>query len=198
MRKLSKWVALAGVLCVGTEAMADGWRGYASLGAGVALDHLSGFHAKGATLHGYLGVEAPMGLSLGFLAEGAEMWGGDKQPVADDPSRLERSQFDYKAAGIEARVRFFRDKTLNPWIGARLSKSWSNPFTADDFGQLRRKKFETMSMAIRGGVDGWFNERWGLSVATAIQFCDMKFPEDIKDVCFKPIQSVIAGPVLRF
>jgi hypothetical protein len=197
MRKLSKWVALAGVLGMGTEAMADGWHGYASLGAGIALDHLSGFHAKGPTLHGYLGAEAPVGLSLGLLAEVAEMW-GEKFPTSVDPNRLESSQFDYKAVGIEARLRFFRDKPINPWVGARLSKSWSNPFTPDDFGELRRKKFDTTSMAIRVGIDGWFSERWGVSVASAIQFCDVRIPEDIQDVCFRPLQSVIAGPVVRF
>lgn len=197
MRELSRWLVLTGVLGVGTEAVAGGWHGYASLGAGIALDHLSGFHAKGGTLHGYLGVEAPVGLSLGLLAEGAEMW-GEKFPVATDPRQLESTQFDYKAVGVEARLRFFRDKPLNLWIGARLSKSWSNPFTPDDFGQLRRQQFDTTSMAIRAGIDGWFSERWGLSVASAVQFCDVRIPEDIQDVCFKPLQSVVAGPVLRF
>lgn len=197
MRELSKWMVLAAVLGVGTEAVAGGWHGYASLGAGIALDHLSNFHAKGPALQGYLGVEAPVGLSVGLLGELTETW-GEKFPVSGDPNQLKSSQFDYKAVGVEARLRFFRDKPINPWVGARLSKSWSMPFAPDDFGQLTRKKFEATSMAIRVGIDGWFSERWGLSVASAVQFCDVRIPEDIQDVCFKPLQSVVAGPVLRF
>ena len=121
MRELSKCVALAGVLCVGTEAVAEGWHGYASLGAGITLDHLSDFHAKGPALHGYLGVESPPGLSIGLLAEVSETW-GQQFPVAADPSRFERAQLDYKAVGIEARLRFFRDKPTHGLMGLSRKK----------------------------------------------------------------------------
>lgn len=197
MRMLSKWAVLAGVLGVGTEAVAEGWNGYASLGAGITLDHMSDFHAKGPALHGYLGVESPPGLSLGLLAEVSETW-GQQFPVSGDPSRLERTQLDYKAVGIEARLRFFRDKPINPWVGARLSKSWSSTFVPDDAGNLLREKIDTTGMAFRVGVDGWFNQYWGLSVATAFQFCDVKFTDESIRECADPLHSVIAGPVLRF
>jgi outer membrane protein W len=111
---------------------------------------------------------------------------------------LDRSQLDYKAVGIEARLRFFRDKPINPWVGARLSKSWSNTFTPNSEGGLFREKIDTTGMAFRVGIDGWFNSHWGLSVATAFQFCDVKFTEDSIKECADPLHSVIAGPVLRF
>jgi hypothetical protein len=198
MRTLWTSVALVGVLGLGTEAVAEGWHGYASLGAGITLDHLSDFRARGPALHGYLGVESPPGLSLGLLAEVSETWGRQEFPVAADPTRLERPQLDYKAVGIEARLRFFRDKPLNPWVGARLSKSWSSTFTPDDVGNLFRERIDTTSMAFRVGIDGWFSSRWGLSVATAFQFCDVKFTEEAIRECAEPLHSVIAGPVLRF
>jgi len=197
MRMLSKWWALAGVLGVGAEAMAEGWHGYASLGAGITLDHMSDFRTKGPALHGYLGVESPPGLSVGLLAEVSETW-GQQFPVSGDLSRLERAQLDYKAVGIEARLRFFRDRRINPWVGARLSKSWSSTFVPNDAGKLFREKIDTTGMAFRVGVDGWFNEFWGLSVATAFQFCDVKFTDDNIRECADPLHSVIAGPVLRF
>ncbi|NMO20978.1 hypothetical protein HPC49_35820 [Pyxidicoccus fallax] len=198
MRTLWKSVALVGVLGLGTEAVAEGWHGYASLGAGITLDHLSDFHAKGPALHGYLGVESPPGLSLGLLAEISETWAQQRFPTSADPNRLERAQLDYKAVGIEARLRFFRDKPFNPWVGARLSKSWSSSFTPNEVGTLLRENIDTTSMAFRVGIDGWFNQYLGLSVATAFQFCDVKFTEEAIKECAEPLHSVIAGPVLRF
>ncbi|MCP3139976.1 porin family protein [Pyxidicoccus xibeiensis] len=198
MRTLSKWVALAGVLGLGTEAAAEGWQGYASLGAGITLDHLSDFRSMGPALHGYLGVESPPGLSLGLLAEVSETWGKQQFPTAADPNRLEKPQLDYKAVGIEARLRFFRDKPINPWVGARLSKSWSSTFTPNEVGNLFREKIDTTSMAFRVGVDGWLSSRWGVSVSTAFQFCDVKFTTDVIKECAEPLHSVIAGPVIRF
>lgn len=197
MKKVSKWVALVGVLGVGTQAVADGWNGHASLGAGISLDHLSDFSAKGPALHAYLGVESPPGLSLGLLAEVSETWGTELRDAARD-NRLERTQLDYKAVGIEARLRFFRDKPITPWVGARLSKSWGSTFTPDAMGNFLRENVDTTSMAFRLGVDGWFSEHWGISAATAFQFCDVKLTKDSVDECAKLIQSVIVGPVLRF
>jgi len=197
MEKRSKWVALAGVLCVGTQALAEGWHGYASLGAGISLDHLSDFRAKGPALHAYLGVESPPGLSLGLLAEVSETWGAQLRDAARQ-DRLEHTQLDYKAVGIEARLRFFQDKPINPWVGARLSKSWGSTFAPDELGNFLRREVDTTSMAFRVGVDGWLSDRWGLSVATAFQFCDVKLTRDSIDECAKLIQSVIVGPVVRF
>lgn len=198
MRELSKWVALVGVLGVGTEAVAEGWHGYASLGAGVTLDHMSDFKSKGPALHGYLGVESPPGLSLGLLAEVSETWSDQVFPVAEDPSQLEEVQLDYKAVGIEARLRFFQGKPVTPWVGVRISKSWSSTFTPDDFGNLFREKVDTTSMAFRLGVDGWLSDMWGVSLATAFQFCDVKFTRDVFKECGDPLHSVILGPVARF
>lgn len=198
MRELSKCVALVAVLGVGTEAVAEGWHGYASLGAGVTLDHLSDFRSKGPALHGYLGVESPPGLSLGLLAEVSETWSQQVFPVAEDPSRLEQVQLDYKAVGIEARLRFFMGKPVTPWVGARISKSWSSTFTPDDFGNLLRENIDTTSLAFRLGVDGWLSDRWGVSLATAFQFCDVKFTRDVFKECGDPLHSVILGPVARF
>ncbi|WP_426735057.1 hypothetical protein [Myxococcus faecalis] len=197
MKKMSKWVALVGVLGVGTQAVADGWHGYASLGAGITLDHLSDLRAKGPALHGYLGVESPPGLSIGLLAEASETWGNELRDAARQ-DRLERTQLDYKAVGIEARLRFFRDKPINPWVGARLSKSWGSTFAPDEFGTFLRKNVDTTSMAFRVGVDGWFSSRWGISAATAFQFCDVKLTRESVNECAKLLQSVIVGPVVRF
>lgn len=197
MKKMSKWVALVGVLGVGTQAVADGWHGYASLGAGITLDHLSDLRAKGPALHGYLGVESPPGLSIGLLAEVSETWGNALRDAARQ-DRLERTQLDYKAVGIEARLRFFRDKPINPWVGARLSKSWGSTFAPDEFGTFLRRNVDTTSMAFRVGVDGWFSARWGISAATAFQFCDVKLSRDSVNECAKLLQSVVVGPVVRF
>ncbi|QDF00630.1 hypothetical protein [Myxococcus xanthus] len=196
MRKQSMWVAVVGVLCVGTDAVAAGWNGYASLGAGITLDHLSNFRTKGPALHGYLGLETPPGLSVGLLAEISETW-GQQFPDAMRPGRLERSQLDYRAVGIEARLRFFQDKPITPWVGARLSKSWGSTFTPDDVGTWLRQNIDTTSMAFRVGVDGWFSDRWGVSVSTGFQFCDVKLTSNALNQCAKLMQSVIAGPVLR-
>lgn len=197
MRKLWRLVAAVGVLGVGTEAVAEGWHGYASVGMGVTLDYLSDWRAKGPALQGYLGVETPPGLSLGALFEASETWGKQFE-TARDPSQLDNVQLDYKAVGLEARLRFFRDKPITPWIGARLSRSWAKPYTPDDLGQLRRGKFNVTSMAFRLGVDGWLSQYWGLSLATALQWCDVKLSKEALTECAKPLHTVVAGPVLRF
>lgn len=197
MKKVSKWMVCLGVMGAGTQAVAEGWNGYGSLGVGITLDHLSDFRAKGPALHGYLGVESPPGLSLGLLAEVSETW-GSKLRDASRQGQLERTQLDYKAVGIEVRLRFFRDKPITPWVGARLSKSWGSTFTPDAVGNFLRENVDTTSMAFRVGVDGWLSERWGISAATAFQFCDVKLTKDSVDECAKLLQSVIVGPVVRF
>ncbi|WP_163785294.1 hypothetical protein [Myxococcus vastator] len=196
MRKQSMWVAVVGVLSVGTDAVAAGWNGYASLGAGITLDHLSDFRTRGPALHGYLGLETPPGLSVGLLAEISETW-GQQFPDAMRSGQLERAQLDYRAVGIEARLRFFQDKPITPWVGARLSKSWGSTFTPDDVGTWLRTNIDTTSMAFRVGVDGWFSDTWGVSVSTGFQFCDVKLTSSALNQCAKLMQSVIAGPVLR-
>ncbi|CAM3255074.1 hypothetical protein G4177_01405 [Corallococcus sp. ZKHCc1 1396] len=194
-----KWLALVGVLAAG-PAVAGGWHGYASLGAGVTLDHFSDWRAKGPTLQAWLGVETPPGLSLGAVFETTQTW-GQQFAQAQNPSQLSRVQLDYTAVGIEARLRFLGDKPVTPWLGARLAKSWAKPFTPNSLGQLRREDFDVTSMAFRVGLDGWFGDHWGVSVATALQFCDLKFTKDAdtdNSACAKPLQSITAGPVLRF
>ncbi|RKH23038.1 hypothetical protein, partial [Corallococcus sp. CA031C] len=179
-------------------AGAEGWHGYASLGAGVTLDHFSDWRAKGPTLQAWLGIETPPGLSLGAVFETTQTW-GQQFAQARDPSQMSRVQLDYTAVGIEARLRFLGDKPVTPWLGARLAKSWAKPFTPNSLGELRREDFDVTSMAFRVGLDGWFGDHWGLSIATALQFCDLKFTKDADtSTCAKPLQSITAGPVLRF
>ncbi|MBJ6764587.1 hypothetical protein JGU66_27785 [Myxococcaceae bacterium JPH2] len=197
MNEWSRRVVALVALSLGTEAVAEGWHGYASLGAGVTLDALSEWRAKGPALQGYLGVEAPPGLSLGVILEGAETWGKEFSSE-EDPAQRGRVQLDYKALGLEARLRFFRDKPITPWLGARLARSWAKPLTPDDLGRLRREKFEVTSMAFRLGVDGWVGEHWGLSLAAAMQWCDVKFTKNVFSECTKPLQTVVVGPVARF
>ncbi|RKG85262.1 hypothetical protein [Corallococcus terminator] len=192
-----KWLALAAVLGAG-PAGAQGWHAYASLGAGVTLDHFSDWRAKGPTLQAWLGVETPPGLSLGAVFETTQTW-GQQFAQAQNPSQMSRVQLDYTAVGIEARLRFLGDKPVTPWLGARLAKSWAKPFTPNSLGELRREDFDVTSMAFRVGLDGWFGDHWGISIATALQFCDLKFTKDADNsTCAKPLQSITAGPVLRF
>ncbi|MFP2900850.1 hypothetical protein [Corallococcus sp. 4LFB] len=201
-----KWLAVVGVLGAG-PAGADGWHGYASVGAGITLDHFSDWRAKGPALQAWLAVETPPGLSLGAVFETTQTW-GQQFAEASNPSELSRVQLDYTAVGLEARLRFLGDKPVTPWVGARLAKSWSQPFTPNSAGQLRREDFDVTSMAFRVGVDGWISDRWGISIATALQFCDVKFTKDADgtsasagvsvNMCAKPLQSIVAGPVLRF
>jgi hypothetical protein len=99
---------------------------------------------------------------------------------------------------MEARLRFFLGKPVTPWVGARISKSWSSTFTPDEFGNLLRENIDTTSIAFRLGVDGWLSDRWGVSLATAFQFCDVKFTRDVFKECGEPLHSVILGPVARF
>jgi hypothetical protein len=198
MRHGSKLGALAGLLLFTGAAQAqDGqWRGYLSLGAGMALDHLSEWNARGAAINVYFGVEAPMGLSLGLYGEAAETWGDKIQEIQDQPSRV---QLDYRQYGLEVRFRGFRDKSVSPWVSLRLARSSSTPVTPDEFGQLVRQEFQAMSAAIRFGFDAWFDEHWGITTATSWQWCDVRVETqaDVRE-CAKPINSILIGPTLRF
>jgi hypothetical protein len=183
-------------------AEAGNWRSYLGLGAGVALDHLSEWNARGATLQGYLGVETPVGLSLGVVAEGAETWG---RQLVEDPSEesVRRVQLDYRSLGMEVRMRFFRDRLFSPWLGARIAISRSKPLTPDEAGRLVRQSFENTSTALRAGLDWWMGEHLALTGSTSMQWCDVRaggeelgFPVGVK--CTRPIQTILLGPTLRF
>ena len=197
-------VLVAALLWAGV-AEAGGWRTYLNLGAGVALDHLSEWNAQGAALQGYLGVETPVGLSLGVVAEGAETWGRQAGELVQNPSEdaLRRVELDYRSLGLELRMRFFRDRMISPWLGARIAISRSMPLTPDEAGNLVRQSFENTSPALRFGLDWWMGEHWAVTGSTSWQFCDVRsggeeLGFDVGVQCTRPIQTILLGPTLRF
>ncbi len=201
MPSMPKYAVLAALLWAG-GAEAGNWRSYLSLGAGVALDHLSEWDARGAAVQGYLGVETPVGLSLGVVAEGAETWGRE---VADNPSEeaVRRVELDYRSLGLEVRMRFFRDRMISPWLGARIAISRSMPITPDEAGRLVRQSFENTSTALRFGLDWWMGEHWAVTGSTSWQFCDVRSGGEelgfnVGVQCTRPIQTILLGPTLRF
>lgn len=205
MPSMSKSGVLAAALLWAGVAEAGGWRTYLSLGAGVALDHLSEWNAKGAALQGYLGVETPVGLSLGVIAEGAETWGQQAGELAQNPSEdaLRRVELDYRSLGLEVRMRFFRDRMISPWLGARIAISRSMPLTPDEAGRMVRQSFENTSTAFRFGLDMWMGEHWAVTGSTSWQFCDVRsggeeLGFDVGVQCTRPIQTILLGPTLRF
>jgi len=200
LRSLMRHIASLGVLLVtlwaGTSAAA-GWRAYASASTGFVIDHLTGVRAKGGALQAYVGVEAPFGLSLGLVGEGAETWG-----ARIDGKQLE---LDYRSLGLELRLRFLRDGGVNPWVGLRVAQSHSTPLTLDDLGALRRMLHDGVSTALRLGMDAWLSEHVGITASTAWQWCDVRVdgsgaaPSDgTPDQCAKPLHSILLGPTLRF
>jgi hypothetical protein len=185
-----------GVLVVtlwGGAAMAGGWHGYASASTGFVIDHLTGVRAKGGAVQGYLGVESPFGLSLGVIGEGAETWGARIQG--------QRLELDYRSVGMELRLRLWRERPVNPWVGIRVARSWSSPLTLDDLGQLRRMANEGFSTAVRFGLDTWLGDHLGISLSTAWQWCDVRVDGGSPQVggeCTRPLHTLLAGPTLRF
>ena len=182
------------VLWTGSAAAA-GWRAYGAATTGVVLDHTSGVRAKGGALQAYLAVEAPFGLSLGLVGEGAETWG----------ARLsgQQMELDYLSLGLELRLRFLRDGKVNPWAGLRVSQSRSTPLTVDQEGLSipRRMLHAGLSTALRVGVDTWLGEHLGLTASTAWQWCDVRVDVSSAspdDVCAKPLHSILVGPTVRF
>jgi hypothetical protein len=208
MQRDIRLAAVAAALLWAGPAAARGWQGYFALGAGVALDHLSEWDARGAALQGYLGVETPVSLSLGVVVEGAETWGRKVGEVSQQASvdAEKRVQFDYRSLGLEVRLRFFRERMLNPWVGARIAVSRSAPLTPDESGQLVRQSFESTSKAVRVGLDAWLGESWGLSASTSLQWCDLISRENstggsevtVRLGCNRPLQTILLGPTLRF
>ncbi|ADO68609.1 hypothetical protein [Stigmatella aurantiaca] len=196
MRRVSRLGALAGVLLFTGTAEAGGWRGYLSLGAGVALDHLSEWNVKGAAVNAYLGVEAPVGLSLGVYVEGAETWGAAVENLREDSSH--HVQLDYKQIGMEVRFRVLRDRMFSPWLSLRLARSDSRPLTPDEFGQLIRQEFANLSAAVRFGLDWWLGDHLGVTAATSWQWCDVRYEQAADKRCAKPINNILLGPTLRF
>ncbi len=195
MKRALNLLAVA-LLCLWAQAaQADEWRGYLSLGAGMALDRLSEWNAKGAAINAYFGVETPMGLSLGVYGEAVETWGEKFQEFQESPGRV---QLDYRQYGLEVRFRGFRDRMVSPWISVRLARSRSTPQTPDELGQLVRQEFQAMSAAVRGGFDVWLGAHWGLTGATSWQWCDVRFEKAAVRECAKPINTVLVGPTLRF
>jgi hypothetical protein len=174
-------------------AMAGGWQGYGSASAGLVLDHLTGVRAKGGALQLYVGVETPFGLSLGLVGEGAETWGARIQG--------QQLELDYRSLGMELRLRLFRDKPVSPWVGMRVSQSWSSPLTLDELGTLRRMLNDGLSTAVRFGMDTWLGDHLGITVSTAWQWCDVRVDGASPEVggeCTKPLHTFLAGPTLRF
>ncbi|WP_224244893.1 hypothetical protein [Hyalangium gracile] len=189
--------ALVGLLLWAGAAQAGEWRGYLSLGAGVALDRLSEWDAKGAAINAYFGVELPVGLSFGIYGEAAETWGQKFEDFRDSQS-TSRVQLDYRQYGLEIRFRGFRDRMISPWLAVRLARSRSTPQTPDEFGQLVRQEFDAMSAAVRGGFDVWLGMNWGLTAATSWQWCDVRYEKAAVRECTRPINSLLVGPTLRF
>lgn len=177
-------------------AQAGEWQGYLSLGAGMALDRLSEWNAKGAAINMYFGVEAPVGLSLGVYGEAAKTWGQEFQDLQQNTSS--RVHLDYQQYGLEARFRGFRDRMISPWISVRLARSNSKPQTPNELGQLVRQEFQSMSAAVRGGFDVWMGDHWGITGATSWQWCDVRYEQAAVRQCAKPINSILVGPTLRF
>jgi hypothetical protein len=195
MRRGLKLWALAGLLLWAGGAQAGEWRGYLSLGAGLTLDRLSEWDAKGAAINAYFGVEAPMGLSVGVYGEAVETWGQKFQDVQQNSGRV---QLDYRQYGLEIRFRGFRERMISPWVAVRLAQSSSRPQTPDELGQLVRQEFQAMSAAVRFGLDWWLGMNWGITGATSWQWCDVRYEKDAVRECAKPLNTIMVGPTVRF
>ena len=194
MRRVSELGLVVGLL-LGGAAQAGEWRGYLSLGAGMALDHYSDWDAKGAAINVYFGVEAPVGLSLGIYGEAAETWGQKFEDIQQGSGRV---QLDYQQYGLEVRFRAFRDRTISPWVALRLASSNSRPQTPDELGQLVRQEFQDLSGAVRAGLDWWMGMNWGITAATSWQICDVRYEKEAVEQCAKPINTVLLGLTTRF
>jgi len=182
-------------LLLGGAARAGEWRGYLSLGAGLALDRYSEWSAKGAAINVYCGVEAPIGLSLGLYGEAAETWGQKFEDLQEGTARV---QLDYQQYGLEARFRGFRDRMISPWVALRLARSTSRPRTPDEVGQLVRREFQDVSGAVRFGFDWWMGMNWGITGATSWQWCDVRLEKEAVQECAKPINAILVGITTRF
>jgi hypothetical protein len=196
MQPVSKLGALVGLLLYAGAAHAGEWRGYLSLGAGMALDHMSEWNAKGAAINVYFGVEAPIGLSVGIYGEAAETW-GQKFGELENPSS-EQVQLDYRQYGVEIRMRVLRERMFSPWLAVRLARSKSQPQTPNEFGQLVRQEFQALGGAVRFGIDMWLGEHLGATAATSWQWCDVRYETAAAKQCAKPINTILVGPTLRF
>lgn len=196
LRHLMRSVASLGSLVVALWAgvsSAGEWRAYGSASTGFVLDHTSGIRAKGGAIQAYVGVEAPFGLSLGVVGEGAETWGARIQG--------QQLQLDYRSLGLELRLRFLRDGGVNPWVGLRVAQSRSTPLTLDDLGTPKRMLHDGLSTALRIGLDTWLGEHLGITASTAWQWCDVRVDASTSptsDECAKPLHSILLGPTLRF
>jgi hypothetical protein len=185
-----------GLLLSASAAHADEWRGYMSLGAGMALDHMSDWSAKGAAINMYFGIEAPLGLSLGVYGEAAETWGQKFDELQNQDSN--RVQLDYQQYGLEVRFRVLRERMFSPWLALRLARSKSHPQTPNEFGQLVREEFSAVGGAVRFGIDMWLGDHLGATAATSWQWCDVRYETDAARKCAKPINTILVGPTVRF
>lgn len=195
MRRGFELGVVVGLLLGAGVAQAGEWRGYLSLGAGVALDRYSEWDAKGAAINAYFGIEAPAGLSLGVYGEAAETWG---QKFADMNQGYGRVQLDYRQYGLEVRYRGFRNRMISPWLSVRLARSRSRPQTPDELGRLVRQEFQDMSAAVRFGLDWWLGMNWGLTGASSWQWCDVRYERSAVRECAKPLNTLLLGPTIRF
>jgi hypothetical protein len=191
MRHVASLGSLLVGLWAGTSA-AEEWRAYASANVGFIIDHLTGVRAKGGAVQGYVGVEAPFGLSLGVVGELAETWGASLQG--------QQLELDYRSLGLEMRLRFLRDGGVNPWVGLRVAQSRSTPLTLDDIQSPRRMLHDGLSTAVRVGMDTWLGKHLGISVSTAWQWCDVRVDSmaSVPGACAKPLHSIMGGPTFRF
>ena len=185
-----------GLLLYASTAHADQWRGYMSMGAGMALDHMSDWDAKGAAVNMYFGVEAPMGLSVGVYGEAAETWGQKFNELQSQNST--RVQLDYQQYGLEVRFRVLRERMFSPWVAVRLAHSKSQPQTPDELGKMVRQEFQAVGGAVRFGIDMWVGEHVGATAATSWQWCDVRYEAESARQCAKPINTILVGPTVRF
>ena len=198
IRGVTRLLAVAVALLGTGVAKADGWRGYASLGAGVALNPSEFMGATGPALQLSLGVETPIGLSLGATLEGLSAW-GDKEPLVNG-SLGRREELSSRALGLEARMRFLRDARISPWLGAQVSYGFSNALGPRYQGSSTwvPHRSEGPGFALRAGLDWRLAEQWHLSTYGSAQWCSVRYEPLLGEECTDPLLSLLVGPTFRF
>jgi opacity protein-like surface antigen len=199
IRSGTKLLAVAvAVLGTNPASAAEGWHGYASLGAGVAMNPSGLMESTGPSLQLYLGVETPIGLTLGATLEGLTAWGGKEPTVNGGLGR--RTELSSRAVGLEARMRFNRDARISPWLGARVGYGFSESLAPGFQGstQWNAHSSEGLSYALRFGLDWRLGEQWSLSTSGSAQWCDVRYFADYTEECAGPLYGFLVGPSFRF
>lgn len=189
--------AAVALLWTGGAWAGEGWRGYASLGAGVGVNPSGFMGGVGPALRLSLGVEAPIGVAVGATLEGAKVW-GQKEPPPFLGGQGRREELNYRAVGVEAHLRLLRGQAITPWLGARVSYGFASPLVPDDAGHVRREESEGLGFAVRAGVDWGLNERWSFSTSGSMQWCDVRYFADYSEECAGPLLGLLVGPTFRF